>query len=42
MKKEVVADAKSQALKWQGIIVPEKVKVFSFEKVGGNTDIFVP
>ena len=27
MNKKVVADAKSQALKWQGIIVLEKVKV---------------
>ena len=37
----VVADAKSQALKWQGIIVPERDKIY-FVKMGGNTDIFVP
>jgi len=42
MNKKVVADAKSQALKWQGIIVLERDKVLDFVKVGGNTDIFVP
>ena len=29
MNKKVVADAKSQALKWQGIIVPERDKVLA-------------
>ncbi len=42
MKIRVVADAKGQALKWQGIIVLERDKVLNFVKVGGNTDIFVP
>ena len=37
----VVADAIGQALKWQGIIVPERDKIY-FVKMGGNTDIFVP
>ena len=35
----VVLDAKSQALKWQDIIVSEKDKVFYFMKMGGNTVI---
>ncbi len=42
MNNKVVADAISQALKWQDIIVSEKGKENFFVKMGGNTDIFVP
>ena len=39
MNKKVVADAIGQALKQQGMIVPDE----AFKaKMGGNTDIFVP
>ena len=42
MNKIVVADAMSQALKWQDIIVSERRQSLFFVKLGGNTDIFVP
>ncbi len=42
MNKIVVADAMSQALKWQDIIVSEIRQRLFFVKLGGNTDIFVP